>query len=421
MSPMSESARANSFRGRLRGALVPLVRVAGRVDPTAALVVLAVLAAITLLAIETPLAVGRYDLPLVLAFPLVVLHVGALPLAVVHPLVASALSVAATAGLQFFGAHPASGTWPWWPVLIVTQSLLVFVVAVRSRWPYAVAGWTAVVGSSSLVAAVVGEVNVDGVSRNQVLFVSISGGVLVGGIVLAQWRRIRGQLLRERQMSAEEYSRRLLAEDRARIARELHDVVAHSMSLINVQASTARYRNPELNGNAVGEFDEIATASRQALREMRGLLGVLRADEVGGELSPQPGLPDIAELVEQARRSGMKVDLAGPVPDSSDVSSVVGLTAYRIVQEALTNALRHAPGASVVVSCVRDGDSLGVTVQNGPGASLRPVSGSRLGLVGMSERAASVGGFVRAAPTPEGGFLVRAALPVRGDGTGGVG
>ncbi|WP_210481749.1 sensor histidine kinase [Naasia sp. SYSU D00948] len=416
---MSESARANSLRGRLRGAMLPLVRVAARVDPTAALVMLAILAAITLIAVETPIAVTRYGLPLVLAFPLAVVHAGALPLAVAHPLVASILAAAASAALQFLGAHPENGVWPWWPVLIVTHTLLVFVVAVRTRWPFAVAGWTLAVGSSSLVAGILGKAATDGVSRNQVIFVSISGGVLIGGIVLAQWQRIRGQLLRARQVSAEEYSRRVLAEDRARIARELHDVVAHSMSLINIQASTARYRNPQLNGAAVGEFDEIATASRQALSEMRGLLGVLRADDVGGELSPQPGLSDIPELVEQAQRAGMDVRLAAPVPEHDDVSSVVGLTAYRIVQEALTNALRHAPGAPAVVACIRDGDSLSVSVQNGPGISLRASGGSRLGLIGMAERAASVGGFVSAAPTADGGFLVRAALPVRGEGTGG--
>src|SRR3954471_24602991 len=148
---------------------------------------------------------------------------------------------------------------------------------------------------------------------------------------------------------------------------------------------------------------------------MRGLLGVLRPDDVAGELSPQPGLADISELVAQAQRNGMQITLEGlDTVAPAELSEVVGLTSYRVVQEALTNAFRHAAGAPVAVTLDRRGERLTVAVLNGePSSSLRTTSGSRLGLVGMSERVASVGGSLRAEETADGGFLVQAVLPLR--------
>ncbi|BDZ47500.1 sensor histidine kinase [Naasia aerilata] len=302
--------------------------------------------------------------------------------------------------------------------MLITHTLLVFVVALRARWPFAVGGWAAAVVTSTAAVVATHPEDTDAASQNLVIFVSISGGALVLAIVLGQWREIRDQLLRERQASAEEVSRRLLAEDRARIARELHDVVAHSMSLINIQASTARYRNPSLNEGAIEEFEEIATSSRQALSEMRSLLGVLRPDDAAGELAPQPGLGDIPELVAQAQRAGLRVTLTTGGPgDAAEVSEVVALTAYRVVQEALTNAVRHAAASTVTVVCLLEDDVLRLDIRNTPAVSARPTSGTRLGLVGMRERAIGVGGTLEAGETPDGGFAVRAVLPIRGAGT----
>ncbi|MCU1569335.1 MAG: two component system sensor kinase [Naasia sp.] len=399
----------------------PLVRAAirtaqlvSRIDLTAGTVVLACLAAIVLLAVETPIAVRVYDVPLIVAFALAGLHVGALPLAVLRPTLATLISLAATLGLQTLGSRLEAGPWPWWVVLLITQTLVVFLVALRAVWQVSIAGWLASVVLSTLVAVALHPASTDEVSANLVIYVSISGGALIVGIILGQWQLIRRQLLREREVSAEEYSRRTLAEDRARIARELHDVVAHSMSMINIQASTARYRNPDIDERSVEEFEEIAASSRQALREMRGLLGVLRTTEGPRELDPQPGLERIPELIDQAARAGMQVTLDSAPELGEEMTEVVGLAAYRIVQEALTNASRHAAGTAVTVRCERAGDDLVLTVQNTTPSSTGGTSGSRLGLIGMTERAASVGGTVTAGDAPDGGFLVRAVLPLHG-------
>src|SRR4051794_1029683 len=297
--------------GGLRRGAAAVLRVAERVRVEAAMGVAAVLAAITLVAIETPVASVTYGVPLVVAFGLVLVHAGALPLAVVRPVTAGMLGLAAALALQLLSADARSHPWPWWPVMIVTQGLLVLIIGLRAPWPRAVGVWTITMIASAVAVLSVHPVDTEPASLNLVIFASISGGVLVGAILLVQWRGITAQLVRERQASAEEYSRRVLAEDRARIARELHDVVAHSMSIINIQASTARYRDPSLSDNAIQEFEEIATSSRQALGEMRALLAVLRPDDVAGELSPQPGLADIVQLVGQAHRNGMQITLKG--------------------------------------------------------------------------------------------------------------
>ena len=406
--------------GGLRRGVAALFGVLARVRMPAVMVVGAIVAAITLLSIETPIASAGYDVPLAVAFGLVLVHVGALPLAVVRPVTATVLALAASLALQLLSADIVSRPWPWWPVMIVTHTLLVLIVGVRAPWTRALGAWLVTAVASFVTVLTVEHADTEAASQNLVTFVSITGGVLVAAIVLMQWHGIRRQLVSERQSSAEEYSRRVLAEDRARIARELHDVVAHSMSIINIQASTARYRDPSLSDSAIEEFEEIATSSRQALGEMRGLLGVLRPDDVAGELTPQPGVLDIAELVAQARRNGMRITLEGlDTLETDDLSEVVGLTAYRIVQEAVTNAFRHAPGAPVRVTIERHGLALVVTVRNGSSVSLRSTSGSQLGLVGMRERVASVGGSLQTEKTADDGFLVRAVLPIRSEGTGG--
>jgi signal transduction histidine kinase len=406
--------------GGLRRGAAAVLHVAERVRVPAAMVAAGVVAAITLVAIETPIASVTYRVPLVAAFGLVLVHAGSLPLAVVRPVTAGMLGLAASLALQLLSAETQSHPWPWWPVLIVTHAMLVLVIGVRAPWPRALGVWTVTVIASAVAVTAVHPAHPDPSSQNLVTFASISGGVLLGAILLMQWSGIRTQLLQERQAGAEEYSKRVLAEDRARIARELHDVVAHSMSIINIQASTARYRDPSLSQNAIQEFEEIATSSRQALGEMRGLLGVLRPDDVAGELSPQPGLADIPELVAQAQRNGMRITLDGlDAAATAEASEVVGLTSYRVVQEALTNAFRHAAGSPVAVTLDRRGERLTVAVTNAPSSSLRSTSGSRLGLVGMGERVASVGGTLRAEETADGGFVVRAVLPLRSDGTEG--
>jgi signal transduction histidine kinase len=213
--------------------------------------------------------------------------------------------------------------------------------------------------------------------------------------------------------------------ERARIARELHDVVAHHISMIAVQAETARLTTPGMPEAGAARLREISDTARAGLTEMRRLLGVLREDvdsDVVAARQPQPGLPQVAGLVDAARAAGagasVRLILAGAV---TSYDPGVELVAYRIVQEALTNARRHAPGAAVDVELQYGGDTLRVLVRdNGPGPAASPPSsghsdGTAHGLLGMRERAATVGGSVRTGPAPGGGFVVEAVLPVQPD------
>ncbi|GAA0405141.1 hypothetical protein Acor_23210 [Acrocarpospora corrugata] len=198
--------------------------------------------------------------------------------------------------------------------------------------------------------------------------------------------------------------------ERARIARELHDVVAHHISMVAVQAETARLTTPGLPAAGAERLSAIGDTARSALTEMRRLLGVLRED-TAAELRPQPGLRlgEVNELLDEARDAagtGTRLILSGS-PVTLDPG--VELAAYRIIQEALTNARRHAPGAAVDVELRYAGDALRLLVRdNGPGPA-GPAGGH--GLAGMRERATAVGGGLRAGPAPGGGFLVEARLP----------
>ena len=210
-------------------------------------------------------------------------------------------------------------------------------------------------------------------------------------------------------------ARRAVLEERTRIAREMHDVVAHHMSLIAVQAETAPYRLDDLSEGAKNEFAALSATAREALNDVRRLLGVLRSDGPA-ERAPQPKLADVAALVEASRRAGVNVDLSMPANGETAVSHAVGLCAYRIVQEALSNAGRHSPGAWVQVAVERDPDLLRLDIVNGPPttAGAVPLEAGRPGhgIAGMRERVALLGGSLSAEQNILGGFVVSAVLPL---------
>ena len=198
--------------------------------------------------------------------------------------------------------------------------------------------------------------------------------------------------------------------ERARIARELHDVVAHHISMISVQADTARLAVPGMPPEGAKHLLQIAETSRAALTEMRRLLGVLREDaEPAPTRRPQPGLSDLLELIDETRATGgaaTRLIISGPV---APLDPGIELTAYRIVQEALTNARRHAPGAAVDVELAYSPAELRVRVRdNGPGPD---PDGPGHGLLGMRERATAVGGTLYTGPAHPTGFLVETVLP----------
>jgi signal transduction histidine kinase len=236
---------------------------------------------------------------------------------------------------------------------------------------------------------------------------------LLSAAELIRARRQRAVAVARRQ---EEEARRRVMQERMAIARDLHDVVAHNISVINVQANTVLHlmdRQPERARAALTAIHEV---SRQALGELRSVLGVLRADDADGTglpLVPSPGLDRLGELAAHARAAGITV-LLEQEGTSRPVPAGVGTAAYRIVQEALTNAVRHSGGSTVTVHLRYDADALTIAVDDDGRAVHPPREGERRegnGVAGMTERARALGGTLDAGPRPGGGFRVLARLP----------
>ena len=262
------------------------------------------------------------------------------------------------------------------------------------------------------------EVNAASIGSNVIIFATVW---LIGDNL--RTRRAYVASLRDRAERAERTraaeAQRAVAEERTRIARELHDVVAHSMSVMVVQAGAARRVLDRSPGQAAEALEAIEATGRQALTEMRRLLGVLRDDsEVTGIRVPQPSMAELRALVEQFADAGLPVTLAVEGQER-ELPAGVGLSAYRIVQEGLTNALKHAGPAAAVEVRVRyeDDDVVVEVLDDGRGA----VAASRTaghGLVGMRERVDVCGGELRTGPRAGGGYAVRARLPVAGQAPG---
>jgi signal transduction histidine kinase len=255
------------------------------------------------------------------------------------------------------------------------------------------------------------------------LIPALVAAALFGGIALASRREYVASI----QARAEDAAQRRIDEERLRIARELHDVVAHTMATINVQAGAAIHVADDRPGAAVDALRAIRGASKEGLRELRAILNVLRQADEADSTVPAPGLAQVDELITSARSAGLATTLAvtgnrRPLPPEVD------LAAYRIVQESLTNVIRHAGPAAASVSISYTGTELmievadtgrGVTGTAGTGtAGSENTGGENVGgghgLAGMRERAASVGGSVQAGPGRGGGFLVVARLPLGG-------
>jgi signal transduction histidine kinase len=241
-------------------------------------------------------------------------------------------------------------------------------------------------------------------------------GLMAGSWVLGYAIRTRRAYIAELEaraarLEAEEGERaaRAVVDERLRIARELHDVIGHSISLISIQAEAAT-RSVRTNPDAVpGFLTRISAASRQALAEMRHALAVLRPD-AEAELSPQPGLGDLGELVARLNAEGLVTRLDA---EPMDLSPGVALTVYRIVQESLTNVLKHAGvGAKASVTIIRSGGTVRVSVHDDGAGPSGQASSTAHGIVGMRERAAVYGGTLRTGPRPGGGFEVEASIPL---------
>lgn len=355
---------------------------------------------------------------------------GALMLALWRPTPAWALSLAATVTTALtVGPHLADGTrpdpsWPWTIPAVLAHSLVFLLLALRVPARKVIAAL--VVTGLATVVLQVGAWRVDATaeySGTGTVAIALFAVAVVVGIALRGRREARTRLVEQETRTAEERARRTLLEERSRIARELHDVVAHHMSVISIQAQVAPHlvENPseELKEN----LDGIRHNALEALTELRRVLGVLRSenpdDPYGlGEpgtgsapQSPQPTLDRLDALIENTRAAGLRVatDIRGTAPP---YPPGVELSAYRIIQEALSNALRHAPGSAVRVEITHfpRGLYLGV-INSRPERPVPPSPGTGHGLLGMRERATMLGGHVTATPTLHGGFSVSAFLP----------
>ncbi|MGA5132522.1 sensor histidine kinase [Streptomyces olivoreticuli] len=373
---------------------------------------------------------------------------------------------AITIAEQSTGAGHASGL-----VKAVVAVALCTVIALRRRWPEKMLLLATAVGVAQLVLDV--GLNLADFAMLVIIYTVASGNTrwasryaLIGGLIaptLAQLRWVEphqtmtanvigtvfvtvpfvlawvlGDSMRTRraywaqleeratrlEKEREQQSRMAVVAERARIARELHDVVAHNVSVMVVQADGAAYVLDASPEQAKQALETISGTGRQALAEMRRLLGVLRTEEggEGGEYVPQPDVEQIGDLVEQVRGAGLPVEFqveGAPRP----LPSGVELTAYRIVQEALTNTRKHGgPGAGASVHLTFFDDGLGLLVEDdGRGAQQElyeagGADGMGHGLIGMRERVGMVGGTLDAGPRPGGGFRISVLLPIKPGG-----
>ncbi|MER8186536.1 sensor histidine kinase [Kitasatospora sp. NPDC094015] len=381
---------------------------------------LAVTLVATLLPIDIVVLTGSYGLDGYPATVLALAQTVPLLLAVRRPLPAWWIVTAATAATAAVtvGSPPKAGPWPWPAATLIGYLFLLGALALRERGQALLAVWLVTLFGTVAAAAAFGSRAGDAPA----VAVVLGGAVLLLGWSLRGRGEARRQLAEQEEISEAERGLRTLLEERARIARELHDVVAHHMSVITVQADSAPYRLTGLPPEAVAEFGTIAAAARASLTEMRRLLGVLRSEGTDPDKAPQPGIAELGRLVDTVAQAGVSAELAvGPeVEELTPLPAAVDLSVHRIVQEALANVVRHAPGARARVSLTAGGGRLRVTVVNTApapgGAAVEPAAGTGHGLVGMRERVRLLDGTLETGPLPDGGFRVAAVLPVTAPG-----
>ncbi|GAB2736104.1 sensor histidine kinase [Streptomyces bullii] len=343
---------------------------------------------------------------------LLVAPFAALPvlLTMVRPVGAFWLSMAATPVTVLFGSS--WGDWPWRPGSFACHLTVLTVVALRTRPRTAAYMWALTAAYGFVAETAFGPGHYYGSNTGPMLV--ISALILLCVAVWHIRREAEQEVTAQQTVTAHERSRRTLLEERTTIARELHDVVAHHMSVVAIQAEAAPYRvenpPPELE-RAFATIRENAVA---ALTELRRVLGVVRAEDYEAPDAPQPTLADLDGLLDNVRDAGLSVEkvVTGAV---RELPQGVELSAYRIVQEALSNTLRHAPGASARVEIGYVLGGLGLRIVNGPSPRpnlIKPSPGAGHGITGMRERVSMLNGEMTAGATDDGGHEVTVFLPV---------
>ncbi|MFC8508503.1 sensor histidine kinase [Streptomyces sp. NPDC057411] len=327
-------------------------------------------------------------------------------LTLIRPVLAFWASLVSTPFVAYLGTY--GDGWPWAPNSFATHLVVLVVVALRTRPRTAGWMWLVTAGYALFVSFFLGASY-----ESDALPLVFVAGVSLLLVTTSQVRREAArEVTAQQSVTAVERSKRTLLEERTTIARELHDVVAHHMSVVAIQAEAAPYRvqnpPPELE-QAFATIRENAVA---ALTELRRVLGVVRAEDYEAPDAPQPTLADLDGLVGNVREAGLDVRLTvtGAV---RELPQGVELSAYRIVQEALSNVLRHAPGAGATVEVSHVLGGLGLRIVNGPARGLvKPSPGAGHGITGMRERVAMLNGEMTAETTDDGGYAVTAFIPV---------
>ncbi|WP_344391007.1 sensor histidine kinase [Streptomyces vastus] len=299
--------------------------------------------------------------------------------------------------------------WPWLPGAFATHLVVLTVVAIRTRLRTALWMWALTAVYGIFAVGLFG----DGHGGNNTPAMLVTSGMVLLVVAVRQIRNAaEREVTAQQTVTAHERSKRTLLEERTTIARELHDVVAHHMSVVAIQAEAAPYRVENPPPELEHAFAVIRENAVIALSELRRVLGVVRAEDYEAPDAPQPTLADLDGLLANVRDAGLTVEkvVTGAV---RELPQGIELSAYRIVQEALSNSLRHAPGASARVEIGYVLGGLGLRIVNGPATGLvKPSPGAGHGITGMRERVTMLNGEMTAAAIDDGGYEVTVFLPV---------
>jgi len=408
-----QSKPANRADLRRRLGILPLRVVPGRGN--LAVWALAIACAVAQLAVSASLSVTIYRIPIAAALILSLVQAAAIVLALFAPAWATVLVLISGNALSGLAVSAPDQPWPVATSTIVAYTLVWIGVALRARWWLPVAGW-GFSALSAIMVAVESPQRVDSalVIADLIVFAAVTLVAVGIGMGLRNWSLVRAQLRAQRAATAVELARREAVQDKARIARELHDVVAHGMSAIQVRAASARYRMPDLPADAAAEFDEVAATARAAMKEMRVILGLLRDEEGEADHAPQPGLADLPALIARANDLAPVTETGSWELSAAEQSNpLLGLTAYRVVQEGLSNVARHAPGAATEIAWTETPAERGIRIRNAAPtqAVAARADGGGHGLRGMRERVEAMGGTVAAAVTGDGGYVLQVRIP----------
>lgn len=393
--------------------VVGLVRRLGRLVPQSHRSwdgVIVVIAA-GLFAISWPTLFVTHDVPSSLAPAMAALSV--LPLLLIRssPLTAWSLTMLAAVGIRLAFSPLPDYDFPWQPTHFLVMIATLVAVVLTCPWKQVLIAWSA----TTAAAAVFMPFDLKAGWAFGITMITVTA-VLLRGLLI-----YRRQLAQQEEVSEAERARRALLEERSRIARDLHDVVAHRMSMVVVQAQTASRRLEGVPPHVEHELNAIGDQAREALNEVRGMLGVLRSDGQLPEDAPQPGLADVERLLASSRAAGLNLEWS-VTGDPEGCSDAAGMVVYRILQESLANATRHAPGARISTEIEYGVPAVTLSVVSGPAASDAAPRSTRhhpgTGIPGMVARARSIGGELDAGPTGDGGFLVRAVIPKQAPGAG---